>query len=230
MRWLAISLRVLLLAPAAAAANPALSSSRLLDQAQLAFYCRPPQSQRLSVLGRYSSLSTGFALPRLLGMNNSQARLRPLSESEAFAFMCKRMKDSAQKENQRRLAQLSQQPYSSSSGMTAEQRLIELEQRELRSWRFFGDCAYNWAQWKLNSSTGVRTGKKACKGIFAEKGDYASIVKRILGGYGVKDIYVRCSDMRVSSISPHFPDRFWDFPVDEDRQMIIALCGSVRNP
>lgn len=116
----------------------------------------------------------------------------------------------------------------------AERRLLELERIELSKWRFYGSCAYNWSAWKLHGKTGVRSTEKTCEGLSG------SLRPSILGRSSLDKIYVRCRDLKVISwgfsvLTPKeqilllASESQWTLPTYSDREMVIALCSSVKD-
>jgi hypothetical protein len=118
------------------------------------------------------------------------------------------------------------------STKSSEDRLREREDAELANWKWFGRCAYRWSGWRLDRATGVRSTKKTCSywGLrHLTEGPYAATRKQILGNFHVMEIHVNCSTLKVAT-PVSFSALTWDFPLDEDRDMVKALCDNIASP
>lgn len=105
-----------------------------------------------------------------------------------------------------------------------EHRLSELESAEIRNWRWFGNCAYRWTSWKLEKSTGIRTTLRTC--AITSDNPSRQVRNHILGNSFVDPIYVDCGKLRIRWHEKHGD---WTFPVNDNREMVIALCANVHS-
>lgn len=77
-------------------------------------------------------------------------------------------------------------------------------------------CSYNWAEWKLDSATGIRSTQMRCRRSYH------------------RAVAVNCSTLQLSTADFDFlqpPDTWgrWRLPGDEgERQMVVALCGNLH--
>ena len=108
-----------------------------------------------------------------------------------------------------------------------ERRLQQLEAQEAARWRTFfaGEekCAYRWASWKLNPSTGIRSTRKRCPRWAGGELPSPNLSTEVL---------VDCTRLEVNNdaLSRLVDPRLgWKAPEGPDRAMVVALCDSVTN-